>query len=153
MFVFRLSKKKFSATLSGAGAVSAGGRWNSKGTAIIYTSDNRALSMLEKYVHLPSGIIPNDFIMMTIDIPNTINKEVINIKTLPTDWKNDTGILKTKTIGDDFVASNSACILQVPSAIVPGDHNYLINPKHPDFSKIKIVEKVDFPFDDRLFNK
>jgi RES domain-containing protein len=153
MFVYRLSNKKFSTVLSSAGAAAAGGRWNSKGTAIIYVSDNRALSLLEKYVHLPSGIIPKDLVMMSINIPDTINLEKIEIKILPPDWKNDTGRVKTKTIGDDFIVSNSACILQVPSAIIPGEYNYLINPDHPDFSKIKIVETFDFPFDDRLFNK
>ncbi|MDZ7797290.1 MAG: RES domain-containing protein [Candidatus Marinimicrobia bacterium] len=152
MVVYRLSKKKY-ARLSGDGAAFAGGRWNAKGTAIIYTSDSCSLAMLEKYIHLPSGILPKDLVMICIDIPDNLIKKKIELKTLPADWKNDTGLLTTRNIGDDFIVSKSACVLQVPSAIVPGDHNYLINPDHSDFSKIKIIEIVDFPFDDRLFEK
>ncbi len=153
MLVYRLSKKKFSTVLSGEGAAITGGRWNSKGNAVIYTSNNCALSLLEKYVHLPSGIMPKDFVMISIHIPNEVSRKKIDIKTLPPDWQNTGEIKKTKMIGDNFVARNSACILQVPSAIVPGEFNYLINPDHPDFSKIKIVERFTFPFDDRLFNQ
>lgn len=153
MLVYRLSKKKFSTALSGEGAAITGGRWNSRGTAIIYTSNNRALSLLEKYVHLPSGIMPRDFVMITINIPDTVDKEQVDIKTLPQDWQKDAGLKITKKIGDDFVIKNSACILQAPSAIVPGEFNYLINPDHPDFSKIKIIKTFSFPFDDRLFDQ
>lgn len=151
MLVYRLLKKKFSASLSGSGAAAVGGRWNSKGTEIIYTSDSRALSMLEKYIHLPSGIIPKDLVMMAVDIPDKVNIKIVDIKTLPTNWSEDTQISQTRKIGDDFITSNSACILKVPSAIVPGDFNYLINPAHPDFSKITITAINDFPFNGRLF--
>ena len=151
MRVYRLSKKKYSGTLSGAGAASAGGRWNSKGTGMVYTSSSRALSLLEAFVHLPSGIIPRDYVMMTMDIPDTLHQNTIDIDTLPADWRSDAGIMKTQKIGDDHIVSNAACILRVPSAIVPGDHNYLIHPEHPDINKIRIVSLDDFPFDERLF--
>ncbi len=151
MQVYRLTKKNFSTSLSGAGAAKAGGRWNSKGTEIIYTSDSRSLSMLEKYIHMPSGIIPKDFVMMSIDIPDKISMNEIELKTLAPDWKEETQIPNIRKIGDDFIASNSACILKIPSALVPGDHNYLINPAHPDFAQISIASIDDFPFDDRLF--
>ncbi len=151
MQVYRLSKKKYSESLSGAGAASAGGRWNSKGTGMIYTSGSRALSLLEAFVHLPSGIIPRDYVMMTIDIPDTLHQNIIDINSLPADWRSDAGILKTQKTGDDLIASNAACVLRVPSAIVPGNYNYLINPDHPDISKISIVSVDDFPFDERMF--
>lgn len=151
MRVYRLSKKKYSYSLSGAGAASAGGRWNSKGTGMIYTSANRALSLLEAYVHLSSAVIPRNYVMMTIDIPDTLHQNGININTLPADWRSDAGMLKTKKTGDDFIASSAACVLRVPSAVVPGDYNYLLNPDHRDFTKISIVSVDDFPFDARLF--
>ncbi|MDD3966769.1 MAG: RES family NAD+ phosphorylase [Candidatus Marinimicrobia bacterium] len=151
MRVYRLSKKKYSDSLSGAGAAAAGGRWNSKGIAMVYTSASRALSLLEAYVHLSSTVIPRDYVMMNIDIPDSLNQDIIDINTLPADWRSDAGILKTRKIGDDFIASNAVCVLRVPSAVVPGDHNYLLNPDHPDFSKISIISADDFPFDDRMF--
>jgi RES domain-containing protein len=152
MQVYRLTKKSFSTSLSGTGAAKAGGRWNSKGTEIIYTSESRSLSMLEKYIHLPPGIIPKDFVMMNIDIPEETSMKCIDVKTLATDWKDDFQIPNVRKIGDDFITKNSVCILKVPSALVPGDHNYLINPAHPDFANIRIVSIDEFPFDDRLFS-
>lgn len=89
--------------------------------------------------------------MMTIDIPDTLHQNGININTLPADWRSDAGMLKTKKTGDDFIASSAACVLRVPSAVVPGDYNYLLNPDHRDFTKISIVSVDDFPFDARLF--
>ena len=100
---------------------------------------------------MPSGIIPKDFVMMSIDIPDKISMNEIELKTLAPDWKEETQIPNIRKIGDDFIASNSACILKIPSALVPGDHNYLINPAHPDFAQISIASIDDFPFDDRLF--
>ena len=129
----------------------AGGRWNSRGIGMVYTSGSRALSLLEAYVHLPSGTIPDNYVMMRIDIPDTLSRNTIGIDTLPADWTRDRGILKTRAIGDRFIASHSACVLQVPSAIVPGDYNYLINPDHPDFDKVNILSVDDFPFDERMF--
>ncbi|MCF7832382.1 MAG: RES family NAD+ phosphorylase [Candidatus Marinimicrobia bacterium] len=153
MFVYRLAKKGHPG-LSGKGAEKFGGRWNSKGTPMIYASESRALSMLEKYVHLPPGILPKGMLMLTIAIPDTVVPANIGVNELVSNWKTDNaGLIETKKIGNDFIASNSACVLRVPSAIVPGDHNFLINPDHPDFNKIMILEEVDFPFDDRLFIK
>lgn len=151
MQVYRLCKRKFADALSGAGAALAGGRWNSRGTGTVYTSGSRALSLLEAYVHLPSGILPDNYVMMSIDIPDTLNRDTVGIDTLPADWKKDRGISETRAIGDRFIASNSACVLQVPSAIVPGDCNYLINPDHPDIDKIRILSVDGFPFDERMF--
>jgi RES domain-containing protein len=152
MHVYRLTKKKH-ASLSGKGAERFGGRWNSKGIPMIYSSDSRSLSMLEKYIHLPSGILPKDFVMMTIDIPDTIAVDNVDEKTLGKNWKYESDLLDTKKIGDDFILSDHACVLCVPSAIVPGDHNFLLNPNHRDFEKIKTIEIIDFPFDKRLFGK
>ncbi len=118
---------------------------------MVYTSGSRALSLLEAYVHLPSGILPYNYVMMSIDIPDTLSRNTVGIDTLSADWIRDRGISETRAIGDDFIASHSACVLQVPSAIVPGDYNYLINPDHPDLDKIRILSVDDFPFDERMF--
>jgi RES domain-containing protein len=151
MQVFRLARKKDPIELSGKGASISGTRWNSKGTEIIYCAQNRALAMAEVLVHLSLATLPNDFVMLTIDIPEDVFIEVLNLKKLNIDWNVFPCTFETPFLGDDFIKRNEACILKVPSAVVKGDFNFLINPYHVNFYKIKIIEQNDFPFDKRIF--
>ncbi len=152
MRVFRLTRSKYKIELSGKGAAKSGNRWNSKGTEIIYCADSRALAMAEVAVHLSLATLPNDFVMLEIDIPSDVSKSSLSVSKLPVDWNQFPHNIQTQQFGDDFIAKNKTCILKVPSAVVPGDFNYLINPAHKDFLKIKIVGKDKFPFDKRLVN-
>jgi RES domain-containing protein len=151
MEVFRLARKKYPIELSGKGASISGARWNSKGTEIIYCAQNRALAMAEVLVHLSLATLPNDFVMLTIDIPDDIFIEELNLEKVNIDWNVFPCTFETPLLGDDFIKRNEACILKVPSAVVKGDFNFLINPYHVDFYKIKIIEQNDFPFDKRIF--
>ena len=151
MEVFRLARKKYPVELSGKGASIAGARWNSKGTEIIYCAQSRALAMAEVVVHLSLAILPNDFVMLTIHIPDAVAIEILNPEVLKEDWNVFPCTFETPLLGDDFVKKNDACIMKVPSATVKGDFNFLINPNHKDFNKIKITEQIDFPFDKRIF--
>lgn len=151
MRVYRLSKRKYSKELNGKGAAKSSNRWNSKGTEIIYTAESRALAMAEVAVHLTLATLPSDYVMIEIEIPeNIIIKEII-LKELDEDWNNHPHNSNTQKIGDEFIDSVKDCLLKVPSAVVQGDSNYLINPYHTDFKKIKIIEITDFPFDKRIF--
>lgn len=151
MEVFRLTRAKRAYELTGIGASLYGARWNSIGTPIIYTGINRSLVMAETAVHLSFAILPDDFFMMTIFIPDGISIEVVNDEDLPLQWNNYPPVQDTKKFGDDFVLDNRSCLLKVPSAVTQGDSNILINPMHKEFKKIKIIESVPFPFDSRLF--
>lgn len=151
MRVFRLLRKKYKIELSGKGAALSGNRWNSKGTEIIYCADSRALAMAEVAVHLSLAILPRDYVMVEIEIPAYASIASLGIEDLPQGWNNFPHLLDTQKIGDDFVSEKKSCVLKVPSAVVPGDFNYLINPQHLDFLAIKLVNQVDFPFDSRLF--
>ena len=151
MEVFRLARKKYPIVLSGKGASISGARWNSKGTEIIYCAQNRALAMAEVLVHLSLAALPNDFVMLTIDIPDDIFIEALDFEKLNIDWNVFPCTFETPLLGDDFIKRNEACVLKVPSAVVKGDFNFLINPNHADFYKIKIIEQVNFPFDKRIF--
>ncbi len=153
MRVFRLMRKKFGIELSGKGAALTGNRWNSKGTELIYCADSRALAMAEVAVHLSLSILPKDYVMVEIDIPGEVSIKSIYLEDLPAHWNSFPHIDRTQFIGDQFVQNRRSCVLKVPSAVVPGDYNYLINPAHQDFSLIKIVDHYDFPFDLRLFGK
>lgn len=151
MNVFRLVRKKYPIELSGKGAAISGARWNSKGTEMIYCAQNRALAMSEVLVRLTLATLPSDFVMLTISIPDDVFIAILNPKKLNVDWNVFPNTFETPILGDNFIKKNEACVLKVPSAVVKGDFNYLINPLHSDFSKIKITEQVDFPFDKRIF--
>lgn len=153
MIVFRLSKSKYSADLSGKGAEMSGGRWNSKGTAMVYTSQSKALCTVEIAVHTPLGIIPLDYTLVTIKIPDDLTVQEISPDELPGDWNTLSHIHDTQLIGDQFIKSSTHPLLKVPSAAVQGEYNYLINPRHPESKKI-VVRKIEpFNFDSRLFVK
>ncbi len=151
MQIYRLSRKKYANKLSGVGASKSGNRWNSRGTEIIYCADSRALAMAEVSVHMSLATLPKDFMMIEIDIPRSIRIQNLDLKILYDDWNEFPHNYKTQTIGDLFISKNKYCILKVPSAVVKGDFNYLINPHHLDFKKIKIAKTFEFPFDRRLF--
>ncbi|MCJ7759400.1 MAG: RES family NAD+ phosphorylase [Gillisia sp.] len=151
MKVFRLSRKKYSKELSGKGASLSGNRWNSKGTEIIYCASSRALAMAEVAVHLNLALIPNDYLMIEINIPDSIDIKHIQISKFPSDWDLFPHILPTQKIGDEFINENKYCVIKVPSAVVKGDVNFLINPYHKDFKLIEINNSYSFPFDKRFF--
>src|SRR6187431_319818 len=151
MEVYRLSRAIHGKTLSGVGASKQGGRWNSQGTEIIYTSANRSLAMTEVVVHFAIGSLPEGFMMITILVPDTISIHEIKSETLPENWNQFPPIKATQSIGDQFIKEGKACLLKIPSAVTAGDFNYLINPAHPEFKKIKITGYDPFPFDRRLF--
>lgn len=151
MRAFRLVRKKYANPLSGEGAARSGNRWNSKGTALIYCADSRALAMAEVAVHLSLGLLPKDYEIVELEIPGDVPLRSLASVDLPAGWNSFPHLLQTQRIGDKFVAEAESCVLQVPSAVVPGDFNYLLNPAHPDFERIQLKSRVAFPFDARLF--
>ncbi len=152
MIVYRLTRKKYLRTLSGKGAAKKGARWNSPGTELIYTAQNRSLAMAEIAVHFSISTLPSDYYMVEVEIPDSLKIKKVHISKLPKDWKEWNPYSKrTQSIGDNFVVENKFCLMQVPSAVTKGDFNILINPKHTDFKNVKIKTKTPFPFDDRIF--
>lgn len=151
MEVFRLTRAKFANSLSGKGAAIKGARWNSVGVELIYTASNRSLAMAEVAVHFTFATLPEDYMMVTIEIPNDISLQEVKVKDLPSNWQDFPHPSTTQIFGDKFVAENKSCLMRIPSAVTQGDYNLLINPKHPDFVKIKIISIEKFPFDKRIF--
>ncbi|HTD41452.1 MAG TPA: RES family NAD+ phosphorylase [Mucilaginibacter sp.] len=153
MIVYRLCRKTYANDLSGRGAEISGGRWNSKGIAALYTSSSRALCAIEIIVHVPAGIIPKDYHMVTIDIPDNISIKTMEAKDLPAKWNSNPISLSTQRIGNIFFSEQKEMVLKVPSSIIKEEWNYILNPLHKDFKKIKIINAEPFTFDKRLFNK
>jgi RES domain-containing protein len=153
MIVFRLSKSKFASDLSGKGAEKSGGRWNSKGTAMVYTSASRALCTTEIAVHTPLGNLPLDYKMVSIEIPDEIVIQEFAQKDLPNNWKSIPHSHSTQLLGDKFIADSQYMVLKVLSAVVQDEFNFLINPNHAESYKIIIKAIEPFNFDERLFFK
>ncbi len=148
--VFRLCKSNYKQDLIGKGAELAGGRWNSKGTPILYTSESRALAVAELAVHIALGNVPQDYYLLSLLIPEHSISQ-IKLSDLTRTWNKFPYSKQTQEIGDRFISEGTFLVLKVPSAIVPGEYNYLINPKHREMNQIQLTASVVFEFDQRLF--
>ncbi len=151
MKLYRLTKSKYSRDLSGKGAEIGGGRWNSKGTSMLYTSQSIALATTEIAVHVPLGILPKGYVVITFEIADQTITEELQESKLPSDWKSIPHSHSTQMIGDAFIISKKTLILKLPSVVVQGDFNYLINPDHLDINTVSIVTIQQYEFDGRLF--
>jgi RES domain-containing protein len=146
---WRMVKEKHLATaFSGEGAAKTGGRWNSRGVAVVYASATRALAALETLVHLNPPVTFNyQIVRLEFDEAWV---ERLPLAAWPSDWKMEPPPLSTRQLGDAWARSSRSAILAVPSVIIPGETNYLLKPAHPDFKKIASGEPEPFTFDPRL---
>ena len=151
MIVYRLATETYKTDLSGNGAKLFGGRWNSVGIPVIYTTENISLAVLEILVRADLYTIPLTYHLINIEIPESIQPLIITSAKLKTVWKDDIGY--TQWMGDEFMKSNDSLFLKVPSAVVDQENNFILNPKHADFKKVKIVAIKKIMFDKRLFLK
>ena len=149
MQAWRIVKEKHAATaFNGEGARLYGGRWNSAGISLIYTSGTKALAALESLVHL-NPPVTFKYLAIPIEFDNAL-VERIPPATLPADWTEEPPPPSTKDIGDTWVKEARSAVLEIPSVIIPSEANYLLNPAHPDFKKIVIGKPEPFSFDPRL---
>jgi len=148
---WRVDKKKWQeSSFDGAGAALEGGRWNSAGVRVVYVSEHLAMAAMEKYVHLPKPVPPKmELVRFVLDFKGVAIK-VITPNLLPRDWQDYPPGGSTQKIGDAWVASMETAILAVPSALIPEEVNYLLNPAHPDFKKILVGKPEAFVFDSRI---
>jgi len=139
--VYRVLRKKYARTpFDGEGAYRYGGRWSSPGIRLSYTSEHQSLALLEYFVHLDKDDPPLDLVLAIAEVPDDLTRELVEISLLP-------------AIGDEFVRKGQTCLLLVPSVLAPTEHNWLINPAHPEFSRIVIQEPVPLAYDSRMFGK
>ncbi len=153
MLVYRISGQRFANDLSGTGARLNGGRWNSVGLSLLYTASYRSLALLEILVHTTNNYVPDDLMLITIEIPDTILIKEILHEEISDELNRKKAQAQFQTIGDKWIKSQTSLILKVPSVIIPEEFNYLINPLHKDFHKVKIKETKLFRFDERLVLK
>jgi RES domain-containing protein len=149
MIVYRISNCTYVSDLSGKGAALYGARWNSKDVYVVYTAQSRALALLEAVVHI--GKMPSQgYCMIAITIPDD-SIEYFPLEKLPVGWAGNPPADYLKAIGDQFIRSNKCLALEIPSVLMMEEHNYLINPAHPDFKKITVTAQRAIKLDERLF--
>lgn len=136
---------------SGDGARSRGGRWNSKGTRVVYTADYPAAAILEQLVQVSSVASLPIYILFRVTLSETL-VSVVDSSTLPGTWRDPGRDPAVQAIGDAWVARRTSLALQVPSAIAPHHVNYLLNPAHPDFATLTIAAPERFGLDPRLLS-
>ncbi len=147
--VWRLVTARFVDTaFFGEGARRYGGRWNQKGVPLVYTSSSQSLAMLEMLVQ--DEPLRARYFMIPAEIPRDMKIEQVSPDELPSDWRKRTALEQLRTLGTEWLTQLSSAVLRVPSAVVPAESNYLINPMHPEFTKISIGEPQELFTDLRL---
>ncbi|WP_069658654.1 RES family NAD+ phosphorylase [Arcticibacter eurypsychrophilus] len=151
MYVYRIVKsEKRTEDLSGMGAFRAGGRWNDKGTYVLYTSENSSLAFLENLVHFDAGETPEDLYVMEISVQNENLIFQIPDSDYPRDWLN-TDNLACKRLGDQLLSDHKILGIKVRSAVNQSEYNILLDPLFPGYHDlIKVVNVVNVPVDMRL---
>jgi RES domain-containing protein len=146
---WRIVKAKHAATaFSGEGAAKTGGRWNSRGVPMVYASSTQALAALETLVHL-NPPVPLKYVAFHLRFDVAL-VEKVPFSRLPRDWQAEPPPPSTKALGDVWVRQRRSAVLALPSVIIPGESNYLLNPAHPAFQQISIGKPERFGFDPRL---
>jgi len=130
------------------GASIYGGRWNHKGTPVIYAAQSRALCALEVLAN--AGELASDYVVTPIEVPDDVAVTTRSIGTLPNAWDSGQPTNASRAIGSDWINALTSAVLVVPSAIIPQEYNYVLNPRHPDFSRMRFLRAEPFRFDDRL---
>jgi len=152
MIVYRIVMSAYARDLSGAGPRLYGGRWNPKGVSVIYTSESRALAVLELYVHLSRSVILPGLSIVSIEIPDSVSRKEIAMSDLPKNWRTYPAPPELAAIGAEWVRSRESLLLHVPSAIMPPERNSLINPVHSEMRKVRIIEIEEYGLDQRLIS-
>ena len=150
MIVYRISNAAYSNDISGVGAKINGSRWNSKGIPMLYTSEHISLTVLEMLVNTQFKDYSIELDLLYIRLPDDETTNEIKLDKIKAKWKED--ISYTKFMGDEFIKQNRSLLLKVPSAVIHEEHNFLINPLHPNFKRVKIQKVKSFWPDKRLFS-
>ena len=151
MWFWRLTKAS-RPTFDGEGARLFGGRWSHPGVALVYTAESLALAVLEFFVHL-SAQDPPDLAAIRAEIPEELKILRVDPSALPADWRHMPAPAPLAELGTKWVRGAATAVLAVPSAIVPRETNYLLNPAHPEFGRIKIDRPEPFSLDPRMLGR
>jgi len=148
--IVRASREKTAFT--GEGPWRYGGRWNSPGVRVVYVSEHQSTAAFEVFANRVQFILGEKYKAFHLEWPDGLT-EIFPVKKLPADWRISPPSRSTMEIGDQWVQERRSAVLALPSAISPADTNFLLNPEHPDFRRIRIAAPIDFDFDPRLLGR
>jgi RES domain-containing protein len=148
-----IKKKHLPHALSGEGARLGGGRWNHVGVPVVYASETLSLAVLELFIHFTRRdiTISKSLVAIPVLIPDTIKVIDVFAQDLPPGWKTSPPPDFTRDIGTEWAKGGASALLRVPSAVIPEEHNFVLNVKHPDFTKITLGDARSFTLDDRVW--
>ena len=147
---YRIVKARHAGTaFSGEGARIAGGRWNLPGDAVVYASASLALAAIETFVHLGDDALHIRFVHFRIEMPDAV--AVQRCRRPPPGWRAEPPDEASMRYGSTWLRRARTAVLEVPSAIVPPEKNYLLNPRHPEFRRIRIGRPLPLVFDPRMW--
>jgi len=150
MRVWRICRKPYvDNALDGIGGMYTSGRWHTKGNPIVYTASSAALAALEVLVHVDPLMAPSDLRLLAIEIPDDLSTAVFEPTMLPGDWSTPAPA-SLQTLGVSWLTSGGSAVLSVPSAVISVERNFLLNPRHPEAQRIRIISDEAFTFDTRL---
>jgi len=150
LVVWRICGARWAAeAFNGEGARRFGGRWSSRGVSVVYCSESRALAMLEVLAHVesPELLSHSEWVLVSARMPAELVEKPARV---PDNWRRFPAPAETRRFGDAWIADGRSAALRVPSAVVPGEFNYLLNPAHPRFNDVKPGRPEPFTFDHRL---
>jgi len=149
MTLYRMAKRRHAADLSGKGAELAGGRWNEIGIPALYLAENISLAILETIVHCHTISDLHHRLLLSIEVPEETIEEIPRDQ-LPSNWNITPWHNFTINYGSNWLSSNNNSILKIPSAVVPSQSIYLLNPKNRKHNLLKISKEEEFLPDNRL---
>lgn len=148
MLVYRITKSKRASDISGTGSAQYPGRWNKKGTPVLYTGKNKEIALLENIAHIPPMMTPQ-LDILTLEIPDDSITELA-IEDLPENWHQFPAPTILSEIGQEWIDIGKTVALKVPSSIIHSSHNIILNCNHKNYKKVKILDQRKFYFDSRL---
>ena len=147
MIVYRIVKEEYSKVLKASGYAA---RWNHKGSFSIYAAESKSLACLENLVHRSGEGNNGLYKVMLIQVPDSLKIEIIDALSLKAGWQKIEHFTYCQNIGADWLSGSEKAILKVPSVLIKNEFNFVLNPSHPDFKKIKLTAVEDFIFDPRF---
>lgn len=154
MRLWRICRAPYAkAALSGDGGLRASGRWHHRGHRVSYCAEHASLAALEMLVHFDASLAPHDLVLVQIDVPARIKIRSLEEKALPRNWRRTPAPRKLQDLGTSWLISRESAVMSVPSAVMPHELNFLLNPEHSDATRISVVSTRAFAFDQRLAAK
>ena len=148
---WRIVKRKFTkVAFTGEGARRYGGRWNSRGVAVVYVAESQSLAALEMLAHLDSGDVLRYYVAIPVSFHSGLVVDV-DVSSLPKNWRSYPAPRILRAVGDAWVSSGESVVLRAPSVLVPSESNFLLNPHHPDYASLVIGHPLPFSLDMSYF--